>query len=100
MAFWDRRVLVVLERWEREGKVEPSVIDSAAVNDASLPLWLAVPPRETIQLAITNAEAVDRKIEATPPATLEQILALGTPNLIRATHRAEHIEQIEQALKG
>ncbi len=41
MAFWDRRVLMMLERAEREGKLEVSEIGDV-VNDLSLPFWGAI----------------------------------------------------------
>ncbi len=44
LAFWDRRVLYVLDMTERDGKVFIPEID-IFVNDLSLPLWAAIPPR-------------------------------------------------------
>src|SRR3989454_3046697 len=44
LAFWDQRLLVLLERWEREGPAAvPRALDHAAVdwiNDAAKPLLL------------------------------------------------------------
>ena len=100
LAFWDRRAIVLLEKWEREG-VGPSGADSGPINEAALPQWLAIPPRESAQMALNSAEEVDRKLESVDPEILEQSVAIGSPiNVIRANHRAEHIEQIEQALKA
>ena len=45
LAFWDRRVLYVLDMTERAGVVFIPEID-IFVNDLSLPLWAAIPPRE------------------------------------------------------
>ena len=49
LAFWDQRLLVLLERWEREGpSAVPRALDHAVVdwiNDAAKPLLLAVDPR-------------------------------------------------------
>jgi hypothetical protein len=100
VAFWDRRALTLLERWEREG-VKPSEADSAAINGAALPLWLAIPPREAARIALSSAEAVRKKLETVAPEVIEQNVAVGGGvNITRATHWAEHIDQIERALKG
>ncbi len=96
LAFWDHRVVVTLEWWEREG-VSPASIDDI-VNEAALPLWLAVPPREAVRLALSSAEAAARKIESAPPELLEA--AQNELNLERAKHWADHIQQIESALKA
>jgi hypothetical protein len=97
VAFWDGRVLVSLDRWEREGTV-PGDIDGWVINEASVPQWLAIPPRAATQLALANAEAVAKRIEALGPEKIEAMK--DHLNLVRATHWSEHIEQIESALKG
>ena len=43
LAWWDRRVMYVLDVTERQGKLFVPEID-IFVNDLSLPLWAAVPP--------------------------------------------------------
>src|SRR5579859_3508866 len=62
LAFWDRRVLHLLDLMEREGKLVSIDID-IAVNDISLPLWAAIPPRAAAHLAIDTAEALDQRLE-------------------------------------
>ena len=52
LAWWDRRVMVVLDMTERNGKLFVPEID-LCVNDLSLPLWAAIPaavPRPTSAL--------------------------------------------------
>lgn len=44
LAFWDRRVMQVLDITEREGQLVAPQID-ISVNDLSLPLWVVIPPR-------------------------------------------------------
>ena len=44
LAFWDRRALDLLDRTEQAGKLVAPEID-VSVNDLSLPIWAAVPPR-------------------------------------------------------
>src|SRR5206468_11078435 len=62
LAFWDQRVLALLEAWERG--VMPSAHHQADVdwiNDAGKPFLLALPPRKAAEMAVAIAEAVDRK---------------------------------------
>ena len=105
LAFWDQRVLVLLERWERAGpSAVPPVLDHAAVdwiNDAAKPLLLALLPRRAADLAVSIAEAVDRKVKALPDEFVVRNVAAGTPvNLLRAEHRREHLDEIERTLRG
>jgi hypothetical protein len=102
IAFWDQRGLALLERWERQG-VGPSPLpaDVDAVNDATRALCLAIPPRAAAELAVVTAEAIDRKLERLTPEMLAQMEAAGSPlGLKRATHRREHLDEIERLLKG
>src|SRR5258708_35122729 len=59
LAFWDRRVMYVLDMTERDGKLFISQID-IVVNDLSLPLWAAIPPRDAARIAIETAETLDK----------------------------------------
>ena len=82
----------------------PPVLDHAAVdwiNDAAKPLLLALLPRRAADLAVSIAEAVDRKVKALPDEFVVRNVAAGTPvNLLRAEHRREHLDEIERALRG
>src|SRR4030095_1658318 len=69
IAWWDRRVMYVLDMTEKNGKLFIPEID-IFVNDLSLPLWAAIPPREAARLAIETAETLDRRLEEFPPALL------------------------------
>ena len=98
LAFWDRRVLALLQKWEREG-VAPSPSDAEVFNAALLPLSLAIPPAQAARLAVESAEAVDRQIEQLTDDMLREILALEQPpRLERALHRREHMADIERTL--
>jgi hypothetical protein len=78
LAFWDRRVSYVLDMTEKNGEVFIPNID-IFVNDLSLPLWAAIPPREAVRLAIEAAEAVDARLEGFPPDLLEDLFAVNPP---------------------
>jgi hypothetical protein len=98
LAFWDRRVMYVLEMTERDGKLFIPEID-IFVNDLSLPLWAAIPPREAARIAIETSEALDKQLENFPPALLEEIYLYNKRWVIRALHRNEHLDEVEAALK-
>jgi hypothetical protein len=99
LAFWDRRVMYVLDMTERDGKLFIPEID-IFVNDLSLPLWAAIPPRQAAALAIVTADEVDRQLEAYPAALLEQIYNYNKRWVVRALHRGEHLDEVDAALKG
>ena len=99
LAFWDRRVMYVLDGTERDGKLfVPEEID-IVVNDLSLPLWGAIPPRAAARIAIETAEALDARLATFPPELLEQVYAYNRRWVIRALHRGDHLDEIA-ALRG
>ena len=99
LAFWDRRVMYVLDMTEREGKLFIPEID-IFVNDLSLPLWAAIPPREAARIAIETAVTLDKRLEDFAPALLEEIYAYNKRWVVRSLHRGEHLDEAEAALKG
>ena len=99
LAFWDRRVMYVLDMTERDGKVFIPEID-IFVNDLSLPLWAAIPPRAAARIAIETAEALDKRLENFPPALLEEIHTYNKRWVVRALHRGEHLDEVDTALKS
>ena len=104
VAFWDQRILTLLESWERAGLDSPPPVLKEAdvdwVNDAAKPMFLALAPRRAAELALAIAEAVDRKVESLPDAWVAKNAAVGTPlSLVRAAHREEHVGEIERHLR-
>jgi DinB superfamily len=101
LAFWDQRALVLLESWETQGAPPPAndEADVDWINDAAKPLFLALPPRRAAEVALAVAEAVDRKVETLADDLVRRNAAAGNPvNLVRATHRREHLDEIQQVL--
>jgi hypothetical protein len=98
LAFWDRRVMYVLDKTERDRKLFIPELD-VFVNDLSLPLWAAIPPREAARIAIESAEALDKRLETYPPALLEEIYGYNQRWVVRALHRGEHLDEVDAALK-
>lgn len=99
LAFWDRRVMYVLDRTEQDRRLFIPDID-IAVNDLSLPLWAAIPPRAAARLAIEASAALDQRLEAFDPQLLEQVYAHNPRWVERARHRNEHLDEAEAALAG
>ncbi len=99
LAFWDRRVLHVLDKTERDGKLFIPELD-IFVNDLSLPLWAAIPPRAAARIGLESAEALDKRLEDFPAALLEEIYTYNKRWVVRALHRGEHLDEADAALKG
>ena len=98
LAFWDRRVMYVLDMTQRDGKLFIPAID-IFVNDLSLPLWAAIPPRDAARIAIETSEALDKQLERFSPALLEELFNYNKRWVIRALHRGEHLDEVDAALK-
>ena len=99
LAFWDRRVMYVLDRTERDGKLFIPEID-IFVNDLSLPLWAAIPPRAAARLAVESAETLDVRLERFSPHLLDEIFNYNQRWVVRAMHRGDHLNEVDNALKG
>jgi len=99
LAWWDRRVIYVLDMTEKEGKLFAPEID-IFVNDLSLPLWAVVPPRDAARIAIESAETLDKRLEEFSPALLEEIHNYNKRWVIRALHRSEHLDEADAALRS
>ena len=103
IGFWDVRAIYWLDKWARG--VPPSAYEpenTEAVNESAKPLCLALRPRDAAQLALRLADEADGKVKALSEAMLAKIRATGGPpfNLSRAIHRREHLDDIEQELRG
>jgi hypothetical protein len=98
LAFWDRRVMYVLDMDERDGKLFIPEID-IFVNDLSLPLWAAIPPRKAASIAIETAETLDKRLEGFSPALLEEIYTYNKRWVDRSMHRGEHLDEAEASLR-
>ena len=99
LAWWDRRVMYVLDMTERDGKLFTPEID-IFVNDLSLPLWAAIPPRAAARIAIETSETLDKRLEEYSPQLLEEIYNYNKRWVIRALHRGEHLDEADVALKS
>jgi DinB family protein len=98
LAWWDRRVMYVLDMTEKDGKLFIPEID-IFVNDLSLPLWAAIPPRAAARIAIEASETLDKRLEEYSPELLEEIYNHNKRWVIRALHRGEHLDEADAGLR-
>jgi hypothetical protein len=103
VAFWDQRILALLDQWQRNGlswtPPQHNERDVDWINDAAKALCLALPPRAAADLALSVAEEVDRRVAAVSDAMIEANARGGRPlSWRRAEHRREHLDEIERAL--
>ena len=99
LAWWDRRVMYVLDKSAKNGKIFIPEID-IFVNDLSLPLWAAIPPREAARIAIETSADLDVRLETYSPNLLEEIYNYNKRWVVRALHRNEHLDEVDAALKS
>jgi hypothetical protein len=98
MAFWDRRMLLLIERFQHDG-ITDSPYDPHVMNDAMKPMLLAVPSHEAARMCIEAAEQVDAAVATLSDAFIQAIKDHGTPfNPNRSEHRGYHLDEIERAL--
>jgi len=102
LAFWDERVVLLVDRWAGGRGTAPAAYDGAAVdwiNDAGKPLCLALPPRVAARMAVEAAVAADERVAGLSEAQLAANATAGHPiSVLRAEHRREHLDEIDQIL--
>jgi hypothetical protein len=101
IAFWDARILALADKLERgipfaPTDTEPEDVDW--INDASRPLIHAIPPREAARLALRIAEETDDRVATLPPDRLWPRDPESPLYALRASHRGEHLDDVEAAL--
>jgi len=99
LAWWDRRVMYVLDMTEKDNKLFIPEID-IFVNDLSLPLWAVIPPRDAARICIETSETLDKRLEEYSRELLEKIYNYNKRWVIRALHRNEHLDEVDAALKA
>ena len=101
IAFWDGRVLALADKLERgvpftTSDAEPEDVDW--INDATRPLIHAIPPRELARLALQIAEETDARVATLPLDRLWPQDPDSPLYAVRASHRGEHLDDIEAML--
>lgn len=98
LAFWDRRMLVLLRRWQENG-VDESPVDPDMINDSLQPICLALEPRAAADLCLATAKETDSALAAISPKLYEAIRS--SPNhyrFDRSLHRKDHMGEIQRIL--
>lgn len=101
IAFWDARILALADKLERgepflPSDTEPEDVDW--INDASRALIHAVPPLEVARLALRIAEETDARVATLPVDRLWPNDPASPLYALRASHRGEHLDDVEAAL--
>jgi hypothetical protein len=103
IAFWDGRALALAGKLERGIPFSPSDTEPEDVdwiNDAARPLILAIEPRRLAELSLRTAEDTDQRVASLPPERMWPGDPESPISALRASHRGEHLDQIEAALGG
>jgi hypothetical protein len=104
IAFWDARALYLARKLEAgvpfsADEDEPEDVDW--INDSARPLIHAIPPREAALLSLRIGQETDELVASLTPEQASHAWP-GDPtsplNLLRASHRGEHLDEIEAAL--
>jgi sulfite reductase beta subunit-like hemoprotein len=101
IAFWDARVLSLADKLARGVPFTPSDTEPEDVdwiNDASRPLIHAIPPLEAARLALQIAEETDARVATLPVDRLWPQDPDSPLYALRASHRGEHLDEVEAAL--
>ena len=101
IAFWDARVLSLADKLERgvpftSSDSEPEDVDW--INDASRALIHAIPPLDAARLALQIAEETDARVATLPVDRLWPQDPDSPLYALRASHRGEHLDEVEAAL--
>lgn len=98
LAFWDNRVIHLIETSKKEGKVTPSNFEDS-LNDIMEPFLRAIPPAEAADMAVRNAETLDLMLEECSDELLNQLDIVNHRWVDRSLHRIGHLGEIETQLK-
>lgn len=103
LAFWERRVTVLLRRWQAGG-VDDSPVDPDMINDALAPLLAALAPRAAAELCLAAAAEADAAVAALSPeltVAIEQAMVEGRVfmRLDRGLHRLGHLADLEPIIR-
>jgi hypothetical protein len=102
VAFWDLRVLVLAEKVDRGEPWTPADAEPEGdwLNDTTRPLIHAIAPSEAARLAVRIAEQTDARVAELPLDRLWPRDPDSPIYPVRADHRAEHLDEIEAALRA
>jgi len=101
VAFWDARALYLAEHFDPttgfpDDVGEPENVDW--INDATRALIHAIDPRAAAELAVRTAADIDARVAELPAGSLWPNDPDSPLNGLRASHRGEHLDEIEAVL--
>jgi hypothetical protein len=101
IAFWDGRALFFASKLQRgepftASENEPEDVDW--INDSSRPLIHAIAPRALAELAVSIAVETDELVASLSDELLARLDETSPLNPERASHRGEHLDEIEAAI--
>ena len=100
LAFWDRAAIAILDAWERDGFQQPLWFDVSEINDAALPGWLLIPPKDAARQVLAVAAEVDERTAQVSPHLIPAIVSGGRERVLdRSIHRVEHLNEVEEVLR-
>jgi hypothetical protein len=97
----------VLARWTfalAAGTGTPSWLEDdfvEMINEAAIPEWTALPPREAAEMCLASAEAIDGFIAALGDDVVADVIREGRPRLLdRSLHRIDHLDTLERLVRS
>jgi len=98
LAFWDCYDLALQLQWQRDG-FHTSAAEWNPINAAVESMSRTIPLSALRRWVRGSAEQSAHGVELLPQTLVDAIVAGGKENfLLRATHRAHHLKQIENLL--
>jgi hypothetical protein len=95
LAFWDCYDVALLQEWQRNGFHKPSA-EWNPINAAVESMSRTIPFPALRAWVRDSAEQSDHCVEQIAPVLADAIVAVGKEDfLFRSTHRAHHLNQIE-----
>lgn len=99
IAMWDRQRMCMLQRIAA-GLPCHGAYDGEVFNAATQPILELIPGERVAAAAVRAAEEIDALLLELPDEVIARALAIpNPPNLDRGGHRADHLDQIERAIK-
>jgi hypothetical protein len=70
--------------------------DVDVLNDALLPQWRLVAPRDAVKELIAAGTEIDERVAVLDDATAQRLLGLKVVRLDRSEHRIEHLNELKK----
>jgi hypothetical protein len=101
IAFWDAYAGILagkVKNGERPSESDTESGDVDWINDSARVFIHAVEPKALAELAIRIADETDHLVASLDPQTMYPYDESSPLNAVRAEHRGEHLDEIEEAL--